>query len=356
MSAVRLEQVSKSFGATRAVDRVDLEVESGQFVTLLGPSGCGKTTTLRLIAGFLRPGGGTVRIADAVVNDMPPHRREVGLVFQNYALFPHMTVRDNVAFGLRMRGLKAAEIGARVEETLELVRLTDRADHLPQALSGGQQQRVALARALVIRPAVLLLDEPFSALDRQLGEHMRAELRRLQQRLRISTLLVTHAQEEALMLSDRIAVMHQGRIEQVGSPTEVYERPRTRFVAEFVGRSNLLPVRVGEAPGGAISLSAGGGTATPASPGAAGAPTLAMVRPENLRLHGEMARVGPDVHPGRVDEVHYLGGVRYYRITLDNGLAVEAAQSGTSGAGYRGAPGSPVAVEIPPDALHLLER
>ena len=304
MSAVRLEGVAKHYAGVEAVQDVSVAVESGEFVTFLGPSGCGKTTSLRMIAGFVRPSRGRVLIADRDVTALPPHLREVGLVFQNYALFPHMTVGDNVAFGLKMREVATAERAGRVREALDLVRLGHMPTRFPRQLSGGQQQRVALARALVIRPAVPLLDEPFGALDRQLRDHMRIELRSLQQRLGISTIFVTHDQDEALSMSDRIVVMNAGRIEQVGTPAEVYERPRTRFVASFMGRSNLLAARVTAVDTGGTRIRIGSLELT-APPGtlAVGAEVTAIIRPERVAV----VAAGPQAHCGRITAISYLG-------------------------------------------------
>ena len=240
MSVVRLQGVSKHFGALRALDDIDLTVEEGEFLALLGPSGCGKTTTLNVLAGFVAPDRGRVLIDGADITDQPPYQRGLGVVFQSYALFPHMTVADNVAFGLRERRVPRRDIAARVAEALSLVRLPGAGATRPAALSGGMQQRVALARALVIRPRVLLLDEPLAALDRKLREEMRAELREIQRRVGITTVFVTHDQHEALGLSDRIAVMKAGKVEQLGRPRDIYERPATRFVADFIGASSVV--------------------------------------------------------------------------------------------------------------------
>ncbi len=237
---VELEVVTKRYGAVRAVDNVDLQVGHGQFYSLLGPSGCGKTTTLRLIAGFERPDAGRVVIAGRDVAALPPYRRDVNTVFQHYALFPHMTVEENVAFGLREKRVSLAEIKRRVGEALDMVRLGQVGGRSPRELSGGQQQRVALARALVNRPTVLLLDEPLGALDLKLRKEMQLELKVLQQQVGITFVYVTHDQEEALTMSDRMAVMHDGRILQEGAPQEIYEHPRTRFVADFIGLSNFF--------------------------------------------------------------------------------------------------------------------
>jgi putative spermidine/putrescine transport system ATP-binding protein len=240
MSFLVLENLSKRFGAHLAVDHLCLGVEKGEFVSLLGPSGCGKTTTLQMIAGFVEPTSGAVRLEGRNLLAMKPSRRGLGIVFQSYALFPHMTVAENVAFGLEMQGVAAAERSRRVGETLELVGLTAFTGRFPRQLSGGQQQRVALARALVIRPQILLLDEPLSNLDAKLREEMQIELRQIQRTVGTTTILVTHDQAEAMALSDRIVVMNHGRAEQVGPPHEAYERPATPFVASFLGRTNLL--------------------------------------------------------------------------------------------------------------------
>ena len=237
---LRLEGVSKRFGAVTALERADLVVEPGLLLSLLGPSGCGKTTTLRIIAGFEAPDTGRVVIDDRDMGLLPPNKRGLGMVFQNYSLFPHMTVGDNIAFGLKMARTDAGEIRRRVGEMLDLVHLPGHEERFPHQLSGGQQQRVALARSLVTNPSVLLLDEPLGALDKNLRENMQFELRRIQQTLGITTILVTHDQEEALTLSDRVVVMNEGRILQVGTPSDVYEYPRTRFVSEFLGTSNLF--------------------------------------------------------------------------------------------------------------------
>ena len=241
---VKLQGISKQFGNVQALKPMDLDVEPGELVALLGPSGCGKTTTLRIIAGFESPDTGTVLIGSKDVTESPPNKRAIGMVFQNYSLFPHMNVAENVAFGLKMGGVDKSERTTRVREMLDLVRLGKFEDRQIHQLSGGQQQRVALARALVTNPMILLLDEPLGALDKNLRERMQFELREIQRRLGITSILVTHDQEEALTMSDRIAVMSEGEILQIGSPTEVYERPRTRFVSEFLGTSNILSATV----------------------------------------------------------------------------------------------------------------
>ncbi len=242
MSArIELDGVGKRYGAVTAVREVHLTIAAGEFLTLLGPSGCGKTTLLRMIAGFEAPTAGRIRLGGEDITAVPPHLRPVNQVFQGYALFPHLSVRGNVAFGLRMRGVPRAETGRRVDEALALVALEGLGERFPHELSGGQRQRVAVARAVVCRPQVLLLDEPFSALDAKLRQSMRAELQALQRRLGMTFVLVTHDQDEALALSDRIVVLHGGAIEQVGPPREIYHRPATEFVADFVGHANLVP-------------------------------------------------------------------------------------------------------------------
>lgn len=242
--SVELRDVSKRFGATTVLEHFSLQIKAGEFFSLLGPSGCGKTTTLRIIAGFEQPDFGDLKIAGQPALNIPPNERDVNLVFQHYALFPHLTVEQNVAFGLEMQGCPKEETQRRVGEAFGLVRLTGLEKRYPKQLSGGQQQRVALARALVTYPAVLLLDEPLGALDQKLRQEMQLELKKLQQQLKITFIYVTHDQEEALTISDRLAVMHRGRVLQVGSPSEIYERPATRFVAEFIGESNFLDGQV----------------------------------------------------------------------------------------------------------------
>ncbi|MDF1609293.1 ABC transporter ATP-binding protein [Hoeflea sp. YIM 152468] len=254
MSAVSLTQIVKRFGNFTAVHPMSLDIEDGSFVTLLGPSGCGKTTTLRMIAGLLDPTEGEIAIKGKRVNDVPIHKRNLGLVFQNYALFPHKTVAENVAFGLNYRNVGKEDARRKVAEALDLVQLPDLGARYPKELSGGQQQRIALARAIVIEPDVLLLDEPLSALDANLREDMRVELKRIQQRIGVTTVFVTHDQTEALAMSDQIIVMSKGRVEQVGAPEEVYNTPASEFVAQFLGASNLLAAQCTDISGGEIAL------------------------------------------------------------------------------------------------------
>ena len=282
---IALEQVTKRFGSFVAVERADFAIRRGEFFAMLGPSGCGKTTTLRMIAGFETPTDGVVRLEGADVSRVPPYRRNVNTVFQHYALFPHMSVWDNVAFGPRSRKVAADEVKRRVGELLEIVRLSDLAKRKPSQLSGGQQQRVALARALVNYPSALLLDEPLGALDLKLRQAMQIELKRIQREIGITFVFVTHDQEEALTMSDRIAVMSEGRVEQIGAPREIYDRPSSVFVAGFIGSANLLPATVTDA-GGAVEVG-GRRFPVPAGDGAAaraGDRAVLMVRPERVRV------------------------------------------------------------------------
>src|SRR6266540_1278949 len=307
---IRLIELTKRFANVTAVDSVDLEIPGGEFFSLLGPSGCGKTTTLRLIAGFEQPSGGRIQLDGADVAYTPPHKRNVNTVFQNYALFPHLNVFDNVAFGLRRAKCPKDEIKRRVAKALELVQLTGFEKRKSSQLSGGQQQRVALARALILNPAVLLLDEPLGALDAKLRKTLQIELKALQQEVGITFLYVTHDQEEALTMSDRLAVMSDGRIEQVGTPNEVYEEPRTTYVADFLGVSNLMDARA-EGAGG-----------------------------EN--------RV-----PGMVERVVYVGSILQVIVHLAPGQTLQAwIQNQGEGLPYE--QGTPVTIYLPPDALRVL--
>jgi putative spermidine/putrescine transport system ATP-binding protein len=301
MARLEIEGLSKHFGATVAVHEFSLDVRDGEFVMLLGPSGCGKTTTLRMIAGFIAPTAGRIRLGGKDITMLPPWKRDTGMVFQSYALFPHLTVAQNVAFGLEMRKIPTSDIPKRVTEALRLVRLEGLADRLPRQLSGGQQQRVALARALVIRPDVLLLDEPLSNLDAKLRETVRVEIRELQHKLGITTVMVTHDQEEALIMADRLVVMSEGSVRQVGTQRDLYERPADRFVAGFVGRSNLLPGRM-VGPG---QFQTEGGVAIACTDGVLG-PGVIALRPERLVL-GSAAAALDNRLTGTVELVSYLG-------------------------------------------------
>jgi ABC-type Fe3+/spermidine/putrescine transport system ATPase subunit len=322
---IEIQGVTKRFGAVTAVDRVDLTVADGELFTLLGPSGCGKTTLLRLLAGFYQPDDGTIRFGDRVVNGLPPYERRIGMVFQNYALWPHMTVADNICYGLRLRKLPAAEVQTRLQEGLRKVNLIGFEARYPGQLSGGQQQRVALARALVLNPDILLLDEPLSNLDAKIRIQVRTEIRRLQQDLRITTIYVTHDQEEALSLSDRVAVMRDGHVLQVGPPKELYERPRTRFVADFVGTNNLVPgeVQGGGGRDGDLVVSTALGPLRAVASGAVSGRCVLAVRPENVALGAATAGEGNRV-AGRVSLVSYLGNTLRYDVQTEPGLVLKA--------------------------------
>jgi ABC-type Fe3+/spermidine/putrescine transport system ATPase subunit len=327
---IEIHGVVKRFGAVTAVDAVDLTVADGELFTLLGPSGCGKTTLLRLLAGFYQPDAGTIRFGDRVVNGLPPYERRIGMVFQNYALWPHMTVADNICYGLRLRRLAAAEVQARLHEGLRKVNLIGFEARYPGQLSGGQQQRVALARALVLNPDILLLDEPLSNLDAKIRIQVRAEIRRLQQELRITTIYVTHDQEEALSLSDRVAVMRDGHVLQVGPPKELYERPRTRFVADFVGTNNLVPGEVqgggprdAAAPGGELLVSTALGPLRAIANGPVSGRCVLAVRPENVAVGAAPAGEGNRV-AGRISLISYLGNTLRYDVETEPGLVLKA--------------------------------
>ena len=312
ISDLSLDGVTKQYNDTVAVREMSFEARPGEFVSFLGPSGCGKTTTLSMIAGFQSVSTGMIHIRGRRVDGLPPEKRNTGMVFQDYALFPHMSVGENVSFGLRMRHVPKDEIRRRVDAALALVRMSSFADRRPSQLSGGQKQRVALARALVIQPDVLLLDEPFGALDRQLREQMQFELRTLQQSVGITTVFVTHDQEEALLLSSRIAVMNQGAIEQIGVPTEIYEAPATIFVAKFIGKSNFITGTVVSATGGGTSIDTAIGRITLPSPkqGAvvAGQSIECMVRPEKVRIVRPGATLDGEIHArGVVQQMAYHG-------------------------------------------------
>src|SRR5436853_837423 len=326
MARLQLTNLSKHYGDQVAVAGATLDVADGEFLVLLGPSGCGKTTTLRMIAGLIELSGGAARIGGADVTYLPPWRRNTGMVFQSYALFPHMTVAENVAFGLEMRKLAKAEIEGRTREALRLVRLEGFATRLPRELSGGQQQRVALARSLAIRPDVLLLDEPLSNLDAKLREEVRIEIGELQRQLGLTTIMVTHDQEEALTVADRLVLMADGEIRQIGTQRDLYERPADRFVAGFVGRSTFLDGRV-TAPG---EFESAGGLQLKCRDGAPG-PASLLLRPERLHL-GSTNRMD-NAMPGRVEFVSYLGAVleMHVRLSPADRVVVQLPNRGDAG-------------------------
>jgi spermidine/putrescine transport system ATP-binding protein len=355
-AVLELNAVTKAFGSVTAVDRLTRRFERGEYFCILGPSGCGKTTLLRLIAGFERPDAGSIHLHGGDVSHMPPERRDVNVVFQSYALFPHLTVRDNVSFGLRMKRLPHAEIRHRVDDAIDLVHLATEASRLPRQLSGGQQQRVALARALVNRPAVLLLDEPLSALDQSLRQRMQSELRRIQRETGVTFLHITHDQGEALSLADRVAVMRAGRFVQVATPREVYRRPASPFVASFVGATNLLHGRVADRD--TVLLSDGSPlTVMTLPPGIVpGAEVTVAIRPEALRFDVPRAPAGParTLLRGRIEHVTFAGAALEYGIVLDAGprIRVVAASDGAPAA----AEGENVALWADPDEVVVLPR
>ncbi len=356
-ASVELRGVSKRFGDFVAVDELDLELGSGEFFTLLGPSGCGKTTTLRMIAGFERPSAGEIRIEGADVSGLPAHRRPTNTVFQSYALFPHLSVEDNVAFGLKRQKVGKAEIAERVRAELERVGLAAEARRRPAQLSGGMQQRVALARALVNLPKVLLLDEPLGALDLKLRKGLQVELKRIQREVGITFVYVTHDQEEALTMSDRIAIMNRGRIEQIGGPEEVYERPATSFVAGFIGVSNLLPGTVSAA--GTVKLESGPEVAGETGTLAPGAGCAAVVRPEKLRidLAGDAAPAngGPRVE-GVVASSVYLGTATQIVVDLGAGVRMTVLVPNADEAERQRLPGGGARVVLSwePEHMHVV--
>ena len=335
---------SKTYGAVTALADATLDLREGEFLTLLGPSGSGKTTLLMMVAGLVQPTSGEIWIDGKLATYAPPNKRDIGIVFQNYALFPHLTVHENIAFPLQMRRMAAAEIDREVKRVLDIVQLPQVAQRLPRELSGGQQQRIALARCMVYRPSIILMDEPLGALDRQLRDRMQLEIKDLHSRLGITVLYVTHDQEEAMAMSDRICLMNNGRIEQVGTPQELYFRPRSVFVAEFLGESNIVEATVAAA-GNLVQLQGPGGLAIRArGDGSApvGAAVKAIVRPERLRLLGESESADNAV-AGTLKETVFVGGVTRYFVALPGGLVLSAKQLTPSAA----------AVPRPGDAVRL---
>jgi iron(III) transport system ATP-binding protein len=363
---IAIAGLTKRFGDVGAVNDLHLEVRPGELVALLGPSGCGKTTTLRLVAGFLSPEAGEIRVGDRVLSSptvvVPPERRRMAMIFQSYALWPHMTVAQNVAYGLRFAGVNRADRDRRVDEMLRAVQLGGYGARYPGELSGGQQQRVAVARALVVEPEILLLDEPLSNLDASLREEMRFEIRRLHERFSITTLYVTHDQAEAMVISDRVAVLREGRVAQIGPPAELFERPRTRFVAEFVGKTNLIDA-VADGPGwarrGDLRLRVPAEAPAPTGPPAArpGARLIVSIRPHQIALGPRSGPIagGPDgagsVLAGTVVRASYLGEAIDYQVALD-GSDVVLRIAGPAPA--RVHPGEAVSVVVPAAACVLL--
>lgn len=325
---LRLENISKIFPArggvteVTAVNQVSLDIEKGELVTLLGPSGCGKTTTLRMIAGFEFPTDGKIYLDGAEINSLPPHKRDMSMVFQSYAIFPHLNVFENIAYGLNVRHESKAQITESVNRVLDLVHLSGYGDRGPNQLSGGQQQRVALARALVMEPKVLLMDEPLSNLDAKLREEMRTEIRRIQKTLNITSVYVTHDQIEAMTLSDRIVVMNEGIIEQIGSPTEIYRYPTSRFVADFIGRVNFVPGKVRKQTGQRLEAEVLGRTMTLSDirgSYSAGQPVALIIRPEMISIDGK-----ENAYSGVIRRAVYLGNVIEYELEIGGQLLIAA--------------------------------
>ncbi len=355
--AVVMQGVTKRFGSMVAVDDVSLAIEHGEFLALLGPSGCGKTTTLRMLAGFEQPDAGTISISGLSVHGVPAHKRDVNTVFQQYALFPHMSVLDNVAFGPRSRRVPKGEARRQAQEMLDIVRLSEFGSRKPSQMSGGQQQRVALARALVNRPSALLLDEPLAALDLKLRKAMQLELKRIQREVGITFIFVTHDQEEALTMSDRIAVMNRGRVEQVGTPEQIYTRPSSIFVAGFIGSANLLPATVVSASTHEVTARLAGGTeiTAPAQgrPFASGATCTVMIRPERLQLEDVPISGRPGLM-GHVTERIFHGSSSDVVVRTDEGIEIVADLEADDGLSC--APGDRVWIGWQPKSPFILSE
>jgi putative spermidine/putrescine transport system ATP-binding protein len=337
-ASVRLNELSKRYGPHHAVNALSLAIDPGSMVALLGPSGCGKTTCLRMIAGLVQPSSGEIFIDGREVTGVPVHRRNIGMLFQNYALFPHMTVAENIAFGLEARRVSRAEAAGRVADALQLVQLGGYGERFPAQLSGGQQQRVALARCLVVEPALLLLDEPLGALDKSLRESMQVELRALQQRLGITTIMVTHDQDEALTLADQVAIMRGGRLEQLGSPTEVYQEPASRFVAGFIGVSNFFDGRVEQRHGSLARIATSGGQILFVESCPLADKVTVAVRPEAVMVEAEAGAGATEGNSasGSVEQVVYRGFVSHTYLRLDNGdtlISFQSNRPGSAGGG-----------------------
>ena len=335
-SFISFRQVTKRFAALTVVDHLDLDIARGEFVSLLGPSGSGKTTLLMMLAGFEQPSSGTIHVDGRRVDELPPYKRDMGVVFQSYALFPHMSVRDNIAFPLKMRGTAKGEIAERVARALDMVKLGAMADRKPAQLSGGQQQRVALARALVFEPQVILMDEPLGALDKKLREQMQLDIRDLHRRLGLTIVFVTHDQDEALTMSDRIAVINHGKIEQIGTPRDIYDLPRTSFVAEFIGETNLLPCMIAERSGDTLRLTSESGLTLSARVGSDsidGGSVQISIRPEAIRINepatatnGLTGRIVDAVYFG--DHIRLIAAVGAQRLIIKSERARHFAEIG----------------------------
>ncbi|MDE3091107.1 MAG: ABC transporter ATP-binding protein [Chloroflexota bacterium] len=351
MSDIMIEfrNLTKRYGTLLANDHVNLQVKRGELMTLLCPSGCGKTTALRGLTGYVKPDEGQILIDDKDVTNLPTHQRQLGMVFQNFALFPHMTVWDNVRFPLMIRGMSKQESESKVREALQVIRLEGLSDRYPRQLSGGQQQRVGLARALVYRPNVLLLDEPLSNLDAKLREEMRFEIRDLQRRLGITAIYVTHDQQEALALSDRVAIMNNGRLEQVGTPEEIYEHPRSKFVADFIGLSDFIPASVESITGSTAQIKVGTtALSAPAVEGLRrGQKVLLFIRPNAVVIKSDAKE---NVLDGEIRQATYLGDRMDYRVQIGDGIEARVQTDGTQ----RYATGERVRLYLPPERCRLI--
>ena len=353
MASVEIIRLRKLYGDVVALSDISASIPSGSFFTLLGPSGCGKTTLLRTIAGFHQQDAGRISVDGKSIEGLPAYRRDVGMVFQDYAIFPHISVRDNVAFGLKQRKLSTADIATRVAEVLEVVQLGTFADRMPHELSGGQQQRVGLARAIVIRPKVLLMDEPLSNLDARLRVDLRAELRRIQRDLGITTIYVTHDQEEALAMSDTVCVMHQGVIQQAASPLDIYLRPANKFVATFVGANNYFALAQ---DGGRLSLKSGGAVLSETAPTTPGAPIVSAIRPETLRVFPGVAQpdAGEIAIPATLSDVSFVGREMEVQSVTEGGEHLKSlARPDPAVIGL--APGSPITLLVYRDDIAFFE-
>jgi len=363
MSAVRLEHVTKVFGETVAVDDASFAAQPKEFLTMLGPSGCGKTTALRMVAGFIRPTKGDIYIKDERVTDKPTHKRRTGMVFQNYALFPHMAVFENLAYGLKLKGIDSGTIKAKVAEVLELIRLPGYEGRYPRELSGGQQQRVALARAIIVEPDVLLLDEPLSNLDYKLRIAMRSEVKKIQRDTGITTIFVTHDQGEALTMSDRVVIFNKGKVMQIGKPTEVYERPGNKFVADFIGEANffegtILEIRGSEALISIDNLIFLHTTCAPQMEEMheEKAKVSLSVRPERIRLMPPTSEHlnKKNAFQGEVEDLHYMGSTVRYQLCLGDRLRVKVDDRNLGGRLY--SPKEKVCIEIKPEDCFILPK
>lgn len=353
--SVELRGVNKQYGDFIALRDVDFEIRAGEFMTFLGPSGCGKTTCLRLISGFDTPTTGQVLIGGEDVTALPPYRRDVNQVFQSYALFPHLTIYENIAFGLRMKGVASAEVKRRVDRIVEMVSLEQFVTRRPAQMSGGQRQRVALARAIVCEPKVLLLDEPLSALDAKLRGQMQRELKQLQKRLGITFVFVTHDQEEALTMSDRVAVINQGRVEQIGDASEIYYKPATRFVAEFIGETNIVSARVTARDGDRVHCETEGGLQVELrSEAILESPQILLsLRPEKIRLHRERPE-GVNIFPARVAVEIFKGAVDEITVVTESGLELGALLANDGQDGFDFHEGEAVFCRIQPSDISII--